>query len=97
MTAANPRDNDSTTVHSGLAGVVSHRSSISSIIGATLTYRGINIDELAENAGFEEVVSLLWNGSLPQTKELDDMRAALQRDLTILPGVTTPIQCVSFR
>jgi citrate synthase len=87
MTAANPRDNDSTTVHSGLAGVVSHRSSISSIIGATLTYRGINIDELAENAGFEEVVSLLWNGSLPQTKELDDMRAALQRDLTILPGV----------
>jgi len=87
MTAANPRDDDSTTVHSGLAGVVSHRSSISSIIGATLTYRGINIDDLAENASFEEVVCLLWNGALPRRKELDEMRSVLELELKILPGV----------
>jgi citrate synthase len=87
MTAPDSNDKDSPTVHSGLAGVVSHRSSISSIIGATLTYRGINIDELSENASFEEVVCLLWNGSLPTKKELDEMRSVLGREFKIQPGV----------
>lgn len=46
----------------GLEGIVATQSAISSILDGVLTYRGINIDELAENASFEEVLYLLWNG-----------------------------------
>jgi citrate synthase len=67
-------------IQAGLAGVVSHRSSISSIIGATLTYRGIDIDALAENATFEEVIGLLWNGSLPAAAELEALQRSLQAE-----------------
>ncbi|MBI4605783.1 MAG: citrate synthase [Planctomycetes bacterium] len=74
-------------VHSGLAGVISHRSSISSIIGATLTYRGIDIDELAENGTFEEIVCLLWNGSLPRRDALEDLRSGLLREFELPAGV----------
>ena len=49
------------TVIRGLEGVVATTSSVSSIIDDTLTYVGYNIDDLAENATFEEVVYLLWH------------------------------------
>ena len=62
----------------GLEGVVALESSISSIIGTVLTYRGISIDELAENASFEEVIYLLWFGKLPNRQELDDLTAKLR-------------------
>ena len=39
----------------GLEGVVATQSAISSIIDDTLTYVGYDIDDLAENASFEEV------------------------------------------
>lgn len=74
-------------VHAGLAGVISHRSSISSIIGTTLTYRGINIDELADNGTFEEVILLLWNGSLPKEGPLEELKGALQREFKVPEGV----------
>lgn len=62
---------------SGLEGVVAAQSAISSIIDGVLTYRGINIDDLAENASFEEVIYLLWHGKLPKRDQLD----ALNQDL----------------
>ncbi|MFS8513608.1 MAG: citrate synthase, partial [Planifilum fulgidum] len=65
------------TVAKGLEGVVAVTSEVSSIIDGVLTYRGINIDELAEKASFEEVILLLWNGRLPKKEELEE----LQRDL----------------
>jgi len=74
-------------VHSGLENIVSHESSISSIIGATLTYRGINIDELAENATFEEVIALLWNGELPRKQALGDLKSALRQEFRLPEGV----------
>ena len=74
-------------VHSGLAGVVSHRSSISSIIGATLTYRGINIDELCEQGTFEEIICLLWNGVLPTRTVLGELKRSLGQEFKIPPGV----------
>ena len=49
----------------GLEDVVAAESAISSIIGTTLTYRGIKIEELADHASFEETVYLLWYGALP--------------------------------
>lgn len=56
--------------NSGLEGVVIGESRISSIIGTQLTYAGYEIDDLAENAQFEEVIYLLWNDRLPNGEEL---------------------------
>lgn len=61
------------TVTKGLEGIVATTSSISSIIDGVLTYRGINIDDLAEHASFEEVAYLLWYGKLPNQSELNEL------------------------
>ncbi|PLT32309.1 citrate synthase [Bacillus sp. V5-8f] len=58
------------SVTKGLEGIVATTSSISSIIDDTLTYVGYDIDDLAENATFEEVIYLLWHRSLPNRGEL---------------------------
>jgi len=65
------------TATKGLEGVVATTSSISSIIDDTLTYVGYNIDDLAENASFEEVVYLLWHGRLPNKAELEELNSQL--------------------
>lgn len=65
------------TVTRGLEGIVATESSISSIIDDTLTYVGYNIDDLAENASFEEVVYLLWHRRLPNSQELNDLKIQL--------------------
>lgn len=65
------------TATRGLEGVVATTSSISSIIDDTLTYVGYNIDDLTNNASFEEIIYLLWNLKLPTASELD----ALKKDL----------------
>ncbi|MED4225505.1 citrate/2-methylcitrate synthase [Neobacillus cucumis] len=61
----------------GLEGIYATQSAISSIIDGTLTYRGIDIDELADNARFEEVVFLLWNGDLPKAISLFQLKKDL--------------------
>ncbi|WP_020615932.1 citrate synthase [Paenibacillus daejeonensis] len=65
------------TATKGLEGIVATTSSISSIIDGVLTYRGIDIDELAEHASFEEVAYLLWYGKLPSQSELNGLRKEL--------------------
>ena len=60
-------------VQEGLEGVVAFASGLSSIVGATLTYRGYVIEDLAEHSTFEEVVYLLWHGQLPSQAELDQL------------------------
>ena len=40
----------------GLEGVIAAETKVSSIIDSQLTYAGYEIDDLAENAEFEEVV-----------------------------------------
>lgn len=65
------------TATKGLEGIVAAASSISSIIDGVLTYRGINIDELATQATFEEVAYLLWHGKLPTEAELSGLIAEL--------------------
>jgi citrate synthase len=56
----------------GLEGVLVAESSLSFIDGdsGTLVYRGYAIEDLAEQASFEEVLYLLWNGELPTHEEL---------------------------
>jgi citrate synthase len=61
----------------GLEGINATQSAVSSIIDGTLTYRGIDIDELADHASFEEVVYLLWNGELPKAEALEQLKKDL--------------------
>lgn len=72
----------------GLEGVVAAESSVSSIIDGVLTYRGFDIDDLANHASFEEVVYLLWYGKLPNQTELSQFKA----ELTEQTGI--PLQVV---
>ncbi len=71
------------TVTKGLEGIVATTSSISSIIDGVLTYRGIDIDDLAENASYEEVAYLLWYGKLPTQAELDELKQKLSANAAI--------------
>ncbi|MDF2960896.1 MAG: citrate synthase [Paenibacillus sp.] len=75
------------TATKGLEGIVATTSSISSIIDGVLTYRGIDIDDLAENATFEEVAYLLWYGKLPNRSEL----AQLVKDLNQYAAVPSQV------
>ncbi len=64
-------------VDRGLEGVVACTTAISSIVDATLNYRGYTIEDLAAHSTFEETIFLLWNNRLPNKNEL----AQLQKDL----------------
>ncbi|TCP32093.1 citrate synthase [Scopulibacillus darangshiensis] len=61
----------------GLEGVVATTSAISSIVDGVLRYKGYNIDDLASQSTFEEVIYLLWNDTLPNKAELDEFRKEL--------------------
>lgn len=67
----------------GLEGVVATTSEISSIIDGVLTYRGIDIDVLAEKSTFEEVVYYLWFGKLPTQTKLSALKKELGENATI--------------
>jgi len=64
----------STNAPKGLQDVVANESSICFIDGGKgiLSYRGIDIHELAQKSTFEETTYLLWNGALPTSTELND-------------------------
>jgi citrate synthase len=68
-----------TTTGAGLEGVIAGESEICFIDGyeGVLSYRGYNIHTLADNATFEEVIYLLWNGRLPRREELEKLKADL--------------------
>lgn len=78
---------DSTIRAEGLENVVALDSEICNIKGqeGRLIYRGYPIEQLAEEASFEEVVHLLWKGSLPDAEELEALRGQLREERE-LPG-----------
>jgi citrate synthase len=88
----------------GLEGIVATSSSICFIDGdaGVLSYRGIDIHELAERSTFEECAYLLWFGKLPNTSELagfaTQLTAARKLDPKVLdflrsvPATATPMQ-----
>lgn len=80
------------TATKGLEGIVAAASSISSIIDGVLTYRGINIDDLAENATFEEVAYLLWYGKLPNRSELDELQKKFDQHAAVPSEVLEQIK-----
>jgi citrate synthase len=63
----------------GLEGIVAANSGICWIDGeaGVLSYRGIDIHELAEHSTFEETTYLLWNGILPNKLELREFTSQL--------------------
>ncbi len=73
------------TFKEGLQDVVAATSSICFIDGdqGVLSYRGIDIHDLAEKSSFEEVCYLLWFGKLPQRKELDHLTEELARNRAV--------------
>ncbi len=66
-------------VGKGLEGVIAANSGICWIDGdaGILSYRGIDIHELAVHSTFEETAYLLWNGVLPSELELREFSSQL--------------------
>ncbi len=90
----------------GLEGVVAANSRLSDVQGEAgrLIYCGYDIDELAGNVTFEEVIYLLHHAHLPNRKELHDLkeRLAAARELPagviqiikLLPRDTPPMHAI---
>ncbi len=93
-----------TAAPKGLEGIVATTSSICFIDGdaGVLSYRGIDIHELAQKSTFEEITYLLWKGQLPSKAELDafakELAAARHLDpkivefLRSVPTSATPME-----
>ncbi len=79
----------SMTATKGLQDVVANESSICFIDGerGILSYRGIDIHELAQRSTFEETTYLLWNGKLPTASELKQFSQQLAAARTLPPEV----------
>jgi 2-methylcitrate synthase len=65
----------------GLRGQSAGSTAISTVgkQGVGLTYRGYHIEELTQNASFEEVAYLMLEGALPNRHELADFKQRLRR------------------
>ena len=65
-----------------LEDVVAANSAICEVIGleGRLTYRGIDIHDLAQHSSFEETTYLLWFGHLPERGTLERFSAELAAD-----------------
>ena len=81
---------------SGLRNVVAGESAISTIDGerGILSYRGIDIHELARHSSFEEVAYLLHKGSLPRREQLHAFRAQVARERPIPDALLSVIRAL---
>lgn len=63
----------------GLEGVVAAQTALSLVDGekSELSYRGIQVGELAAQSTFEETVYLLWYGRFPKAEELENFKVRL--------------------
>jgi len=75
----------------GLEGIVAANSGICWIDGEAgiLSYRGIDIHELAVHSTFEETTYLLWNGCLPTEAELREFKAELAKSRVMDDSIIT--------
>lgn len=70
----------------GLEGVIAGETSISTIEGG-LRYRGYAIEDLADNATFDEVAYLMLHGELPSASELESFRGRISAAASIDPAI----------
>ncbi|MBU3683883.1 MAG: citrate synthase, partial [Phycisphaerales bacterium] len=80
----------------GLANTIAAETQCSFIDGAKgiLEYVGYDIDALARNASFEEVVFLLWNRRLPTRAELSALEAELRAEYDLPPAMWDMVRAV---
>ncbi len=73
----------------GLEGVVIADTKLSRVQGdiGRLIYGGYDIEDLAENASFEEVAYMLWYNKLPTQAELDAFSKALLAEMPLEDAV----------
>ena len=76
---------DGIKLHRGLREVYIDRTKSSFIDGKAgkLYYRGYNIDDLARNCSFEEVIFLVMMGNLPTVEELSDFKKELVANMEL--------------
>ena len=100
-----PKDNKDSIPEpiKGLEGVVAADTTLSSVNGekGILRYCGYNIDDLAFNTTFEEVICLLYDTELPTREKLDEMTVRIgearvlpteiKEVITKLAGKTSPM------
>src|SRR4051794_27946483 len=80
----------------GLAGIVAGRTAISTVgqAGVGLTYRGYNIEDLAENASFEEVAYMLLYGELPTAMQLSSFQGRLISHRALPPALAQALETI---
>ena len=71
------------SANKGLENIIACTTEISTIHDVTLLYRGYTIEDLSANCGFEEVIYLLWNGSLPTRQQLDGFKTSLSQAMNV--------------
>ncbi len=78
----------------GLDDIVVTSSELTLIDGSSgkLSYRGYDISNLTSNCSFEEVIFLLWHGSLPSINELDNFKAKINQNRNIPPQLISLIR-----
>src|SRR5436305_537843 len=78
----------------GLEGVVAAKSEICFIDGVAgrLVYRGYEIGDLVENASFEEVAHLLWDGTLPNKTQLAQLRKDIASNMSLPAHVSKVLE-----
>ena len=78
----------------GLEGIVANTTRLSDVVGdkGQLIYCGYDINELAGNVSYEEVVFLLWNNRLPTRVELTKCEETLRAQRQLPAGVVDFIQ-----
>jgi len=79
----------------GLAGIPVAESAVSFVDGKQghLEYRGIDIEQLAENSSFEETAWLLLYGKLPAEEELSGFRQELNHHRRIKFRIRDMMKC----
>src|SRR5258708_11986098 len=80
----------------GLEGIVATNSSICWIDGdaGVLSYRGIDIHELAQRSTFEETTYLLWFGKLPNATQLAEFTTNLAAARKLDPKIIDLLRSV---
>ncbi len=81
----------------GLEGVLVAESELSHVDGEAgrLVYRGYDIEDLARGASYEEVLYLLWHGSLPTREELDAFTADLAAERAVDDDVLETVRTLA--
>ena len=73
----------------GLEGIIANSTRLSDVLGdiGQLIYAGYDINELAGNVSFEEIVHLLWFGELPNAYQLEVLTSHLRNARELPQGI----------